>query len=740
MTVPAASLKPLSKMKKRPLALALMMLGALPPSAMADDDAALSISTTSIELDEVSVRAQRGDDFKSDGSTIGGKTDTPLRDIPQSVTVINRAVIAAQNATTLTEALRNVPGITLTAGEGGQIGDNVNLRGFTARTDIYLDGARDRAQYRRDTFELESIEVLKGPSSLFFGRGSTGGVINQVSKIPSLKAAREITGSVGTDDWYRSTIDVNQPLGDHTAVRLNAFAQDVSSTRDVIENKDYGFAPSLRLGIGGETELTLSALIQRNNDIPDYGIPYAFGQPANVSYNRFYGDTDDYYDQQANVFRARLDQHFNDVFSLRNQLHVEDTAIQARPTPYRVCTAAFNTPSTPCPVSPVGTPVDQITVQSDRRDRLVDDFSLFDQVDLISRFDTGPFRHTLIVGGEVGQDQTRNRSFATTPRETDSLGNFTPGPTPAGTQRTPTTDTRGTGDTLAVYANDAITLTSQLKLVGGLRWDRYEATSDALAVPTGVHTRFSRVDKATSVRAGLIWQPNDWQSYYASYGTSFNPSAEAVTISAAQALVGPEKNRSYEVGAKVDVFDKTLSLSSALFLIDKTDARTTDPVTNAVRLDGNTQVRGFEVSAVGRITKPWQLIAGYTLLDSELVDTLDGSGTGASRISFKGNRLANTPRNAASLFTTYDFLHDFEAGVGVYYVGKRYLTTANTTSADAYVRTDATLAWHQPKYDLQLNLQNLFDTRYLDAIVASENGRTIPGRGRTLIGTVAVRF
>jgi catecholate siderophore receptor len=176
MTVPAASLKPLSTMKKRPLALALMMLGALPQTATADDDAALSISTTSIELDEVSVRAQRGDDFKSDGSTIGGKTDTPLRDIPQSVTVINRAVIAAQNATTLTEALRNVPGITLTAGEGGQIGDNVNLRGFTARTDIYLDGARDRAQYRRDTFELESIEVLKGPSSLFFGRGSTGGL------------------------------------------------------------------------------------------------------------------------------------------------------------------------------------------------------------------------------------------------------------------------------------------------------------------------------------------------------------------------------------------------------------------------------------------------------------------------------------------------------------------------------------------------------------------------------------
>lgn len=731
--MPAATPLPF---RKTPMAMALLMLGSLPVAARAEGEAPAPYQTATAELDAVEVRSRRDDDFQADHSSVGAKTDSALRDIPQTVTVVTRAVLDAQNATTLTEALRNVPGITLSAGEGGQIGDNVNLRGFTARTDIFLDGMRDRAQYRRDTFELERVEVLKGPSSLFFGRGSTGGVINQVTKLPTRKAAREFTGSIGSDDWYRGTLDVNQPIGERAAVRLNAFAQDVGSTREVIENRDYGFAPSLRLGIGSATELAVSALVQRNQDIPDYGIPFAFGRPAEVPLDRFYGDTDDYYDQQANVLRLRLDHHVNEIFSLRNQILLEDTSIQARPTPYRVCTPDFNTAADPCPVSPPGTPVDQITVQSDRRDRLVDDYSLFNQFDAIAKFATGPLQHTLIVGIEAGQDRTRNRSFATSPRATDSLGNFTAGPTPPGTQRTASTDTRGRGDTLAFYANDTVAIGEQLKLVGGIRRDRYEAHSDALAVPTGAHTVLARKDEATSLRAGLIWQPTRWLSHYAAYGSSFNPSAEAVTITAAQALVAPEKTKSYEVGSKADLLGGALSLSGALFLIDKTDARTTDPVTSTVSLDGHTQVRGLELGAVGRISTPWQLLAGYTLLDSELVSTRDRSGGQ----SLEGNRLPNTPRHSGNLFTTYALPGGLEAGAGVYYVGARYLTTANTTRVDDYVRTDLTLSWKQPAYDLRLNLQNVFDTGYYDAVISSANGRAVPGRGRTIVGTLAVRF
>lgn len=729
--------------RRTPMAVALMMFGALPAGLRADDAA-----SEPVQLDQVQVRGTRDSDYNAGRSSVGAKTDAALRDIPQTVNVVSRAVMDAQAATTLTDALRNVPGITLQAGEGGAIGDNVNLRGFTARTDIYLDGARDRGQFKRDTFELESVEVLKGPSSLFFGRGSTGGVINQVTKVPTLRSAYDLTGSIGSDGYYRSTVDLDRKIDDHAAVRLNAFVQDISSTRDVVENKDFGVAPSLRFGIGEATEVTLSGLVQRNHDIPDYGLPFLNGVPANVPRDRFYGDTDDFYRQEANVFRARLDQTLTSWLTLRDQFVASETNIAARPTPYRVCTAAIAAAAAPCPVAAANAPLAAITVQSDRRDREVDDDSIFNQLDLIAKFDTGSIGHQVIAGAEVGRDSTKNQGWTNTPRELDSLGNFTPGATPANTVRTRNaTFTRGSGDTLGIYANETATLTKQLKLVAGLRWDQFDATSQTInnsdgsvTVTAGVPQGFQRRDYFTSVRGGLIWQPSDQQSYYVSYGTSFNPSAEAVTISAAQALVSPEKTESYETGGKWDVFNGGLSLSAAIFHIEKTNARTTDPTTALVTIDGNTQVDGGELGAVGRLTKNWQVIAGYTYLDSELVTAKDVSTTINGRVAVQGNALANTPRNSGSLWTSYTFLHDFETGAGVYYLGSRYVNTANVGRVDSYWRTDAMLAYHRPRYDLQLNLQNLFDVTYFDSIVASENGRAVPGRGRTIIGTAALHF
>ena len=203
-------------------------------------------------------------------ASVGSKVPTAQRDIAQSVTVITRALLQSQGATSFQDALRNAPGITIGGAEGGQIGNNINLRGFTAQNDIYLDGFRDRNQYYRDTFDLESIDVLYGPSSMLFGRGSTGGVINQVSKRANLKPSAEVSTTLGTDDRYRTTVDVNHPLSDTAALRVNAFGQSMGSSRDVMKNKDYGIAPTLRLGIGTPTEITLSALIQHNDDMPDY--------------------------------------------------------------------------------------------------------------------------------------------------------------------------------------------------------------------------------------------------------------------------------------------------------------------------------------------------------------------------------------------------------------------------------------------------------------------------------------
>lgn len=271
-------------------------------------------------LPEVKVTAPEASGYKPETSSVGGKGDPQmLRDIPQSVIIINREVLDAQGATGIQEALRHIPGITLGAAEGGTIGNNINLRGFSARTDVYLDGARDRGQYYRDAFFVDSIEVLKGPSSMLFGRGSTGGVVDQASKTPTLANRNEVTGTFDTNGSMRATADVNHKLSDTSAFRAAAMTQYYRSTRDVMENKDCGIAPSLRFGIGTPTEVTLSGLFLHNRDMPDYGVPPVNKRPADVPRSKFYGLTDDCTIQDVTSLGARIRHTIAPGLTLRNQ-------------------------------------------------------------------------------------------------------------------------------------------------------------------------------------------------------------------------------------------------------------------------------------------------------------------------------------------------------------------------------------------------------------------------------------
>ena len=743
------------RFRLHPFAAAALAFAPLPALAQPADtfvsaadpaSAEVAVADSAVMLEKVEVKEEvgPGKDFAPVTATVG-KIPLTVRETPQVVTVINRAVLDAQNATTLQDALRNVPGITLAAGEGGAIGDNVNLRGFTARTDIYLDGSRDRGQYKRDTFALDSVEVLKGPSSLYFGRGSTGGVINQVSKTPLRRDLNQVSASVGTDEYYRTTADFNRVLSENAAVRVALFAQDVGSTRDVVKQEDFGLAPSLAVALNKDTDLTLIGLVQRNRDIPDYGLPFINGAPAKVPHDRFYGNTDDRFDQDANVGKFKLEHRYNSWLTLQNQTQISETLTRANPTPYRVCTAAFNNagtaPTGPCPVAPANAPYDQVTVQSDRRDRELKDRSAFTQFDAIARLNTAGLKHTLVLGLEVGRDDTFNQAYVASRRQLDNLGNFEPNATPTDIARTrAATYTEGSARTIGVYVNDLVEISPQWKVIAGVRRDRFDADAKTVNNSNGLNaSAFERTDYGTGLRGGVIFEPIPALSTYVSYGTSFNPTAEAVTITAAQAGVAPEKTQSYEAGAKWDLLGGNLMLSAAVFHIDKTDARTTDQL-GVVTVDGNTQVEGFELGAVGRITREWQVIAGYSRLESELKETRDGSGTGAARVSFQGNELPNTPHHAASLVTTYRFLRDYEIGGGVNYIDERFVTTSNQTKVDSYLRTDLVAGYHRPRYDVQLNVQNLFDEEYFDSIVASENGRAVPGRGLTFIATGTLRW
>ncbi|MGH8158323.1 MAG: TonB-dependent receptor [Rhodanobacter sp.] len=668
-----------------------------------------------------------GSHYDADTSSVGSKVPAALRDIPQSVVVVNRDLLDAQGATSFQDALRNVPGITIGGAEGGQIGNNINLRGFTARTDIYLDGFRDPGQYYRDTFDLSAIEVLKGPSSMLFGRGSTGGVINQVSKEPELKAFGTVSASVGTDDRYRTSADFNQPLSDTAAMRVNVYGQDMHSTRNVMKNQDYGIAPSLRLGIGTPTQITLSALLQRNHDMPDYGLPPINGRPADVNHANWYGLTDDRTNQNVNNVSARLEHTFNPDVTLRSQLQYSQYTTDARETAANAVVTAAGVTLNKAAGNPTSLPLQDLYVQLASHDRVIHDKTLDSQTDLVTKFATGSLQHTLVTGIELAHETYDNQTYTRNGLPLLSLLDPVAQATPANVTTTVGNLAQSSANTAGIYANDTIRFNDQWMLVAGLRRDRFAAdVTNTVSLP-GYATQTVYF---TSVRGGVIYQPSEAQSYYVSYGTSFDPSLETMAVTSGTQNLAPEKNHSYEIGGKWNLLDDTLQLTSAVFDLEKTNART-QVSTGVYALEGNIRVRGAEFGASGHLTEHWQLFSGYTYMDAKIIKALDGT---------QGNVPANTPRNTATVWTTYSFAGHWEAGGGATYMSQRFAANTDLVSAGGYTRWDATLAYHQPRYDVRLNLLNLTNKQYFDALIPSDGGRSVPGIGRTAMVTFTYKF
>ncbi|MCD6060489.1 MAG: hypothetical protein K0S16_800 [Moraxellaceae bacterium] len=726
--------------------LAAAVLAALSTSAKAETPAA---EAPAAALPTVTVTGSAVEEDRSyTPAAVTGRLNADLRDVPQSATVINKAVLNDQAATSLVEALRNVPGITLSAGEGGNIGDSINLRGFSARTDLFLDGFRDRGQYSRDVFALEAVEVLKGPASMLFGRGSTGGVINQVSKRPGLKDKSEISVSVGTDDYYRTTFDTNKKLSETSAARVAAFWQDIGFERDQIEKESFGVAPSIRFGIGTPTEITLSALAQRNREVPDYGGPVlpartgGVAQPVDIG-NRFYGYSTDHFDQDIDVVTLGIRHKLTDKVTLRNQTQFSQVKTNAQPTPLGsvtvVSTGSCSSFTSMGAVSTV--PLNCLQAPRQDRDRDVTDTALFNLTDITARFGEGAVKHTLIAGLEVGQDKYRFVRHVWPTASTTTLDAPVNGPRPGTPVRGQTTDTEAF--TAAVFINDQIDLGEQWKFVAGLRFDHFEADSYnqnfTLPAPytslTALAPAMSSTDEMLSTRAGLIFQPTPAQSYYISYGTSFNPSAEAVTQSSGSVSLEPEENRSYELGGKWSLAEEAVVVNAAVFRVEKTNARTGPSA--AQTLDGNIRVDGFETSIMGQVTPDWQIIGGYTFLNSEVLESRDvGTGISAGRIS-KGRDYQNTPRHSATLWNTYRLTPEWQVGAGAVGSSDRFVNNFESAETDGYVRMDAMLAFLQPSYDVRLNVQNLNDERYYE--VASQ-GRATQAMGTRWILTGTWRF
>jgi catecholate siderophore receptor len=755
-----------------PIAMALVSLFSLPgafaqqaaPAAAQTDStapapAASPAPGTSVPptLREVQVRDTADEDSFGGNAVSISRLPADLKDIPQSVTVINQALMQSQGATSLATALRNVPGLTIGAAEGGTIGTNINLNGFSARTDVYLDGARDRAQYFRDTFALDSVEVLMGPSSMLFGRGSTGGVINQVTKKPSLTPASEVSVSASTTGLVRSTVDVNQPLSETSAFRISAMGQDGdATTRDQTNLKDYGIAPSLKFGIGTPTQVTFSALVQHNRDMADYGVQALNGKPVHVDRNAAYGFSDDRTISDIGAFGATVLHKLTPTSSIRNQTQFNDVTTDARETaPQALGTlgargfSAFSTGTSAAPAPAFSAlPLDELWVRQQSHDRVIHDKSFFNLTEYNAKFDTGSVKHTFLAGFEFGRDTYSNQAYyrngncggvALNPAGgTSGFASCTPLLTPIEISSPPTAPSlpgnlaTANATTVAGYVNDTLELSPQFKIVAGVRQDNYRASINNTITSANALASMNQTVDFTSVRGGIIWQPTPEQSYYASYSTSFNPSLEQLTSTTGSTQpLPPEKNKAYELGGKWDLNNGALSLTAAAFQITQDNARSQNSDGTYVAT-GTVRVNGARAGVAGRVTDKLQLFGAYTHLDATIVDGI-APGT-------LGKTPANTPKDAASLWAVYAITPEWEIGGGVTYSGKRFANNTDLVQVDSYTRFDATLAYHQPKYDIRLNLFNLFNRYYYDALIPSDGGRAVPGSGRSAMVTVSYRF
>ncbi|WP_394779604.1 TonB-dependent receptor [Undibacterium sp.] len=730
--------------RRTPIAAALLAIFASPLPLLAQQTAPQVTAQASAALPEVVIQGTKND--FAPGAVSLGKLPADIHDIPQSVTVVNKALMQSQGANSMSDALRNVSGITLGGAEGGQIGNNVNLNGFSARTDIYLDGFRDRGQYFRDTFALDSIEVLMGPSSMLFGRGSTGGVINQVTKKPTLKQFTEVGGAITTNGLVRATADYNTPISDTAAVRVEVMGQSGdATTRDQTRLRDFGVAPSVKFGIGTPTEITLSSLLQHNHDMPDYGIGPLNGHPVTVDRNTAYGYNSDHTDSDIAAFNASIQHKLTSDITLRDMAqinYVKTDAIETAPqTIGTVGPAGF----TPLPVAGISNlPLSSLYERIQSHDRNIRDYSIFNQAELAAKLTAGGFRHELLVGLELGHDGYDNQGFyrngtcngvalnpaggtsgyiACVPVLSPNNGN-----SPANVPTSVGNRAGGTANTVATYFNDTIELTPEFKLAGGLRYDRYIAsiTNSINALNTKGSTALANASQTvnfTSVRLGGIWQPSKEQSYYVSYGTSFNPSLEQLTGTTGQQNLDPEKNKSYELGGKWDLANGNLAVNSAIFQIQKDNARS-QISTGIYELEGTVRVNGFRAGATGRVNKELQVAINYTYLDAKVVGASAIDGT-------LGKTPSNTPKNTLTAWSTYEVAPHWELGGGPVYMSSRFGNATNTVQVGGYTRWDATAAYRQPKYDIRLNVFNLANKMYYDALIQSDGGRSVPGTGRS---------
>ncbi len=704
--------------------LASAVLASLPCAALAQASGA--------SLPAVTVSADEDKGYAPATARSATKSSAPLRDIPQSVNVVTEQLIEDQNATTMEAALRNVPGVSFNHGDGQR--DQVLIRGFSAISDWFVDGVRDDALYFRDLSDTERIEVLKGPAAVLYGRGSSGGIINRVTKKPIFGSpfGGEVSLGVGNYGYKRATADLNTAIGENMAFRLNVAGEDSDSYRDQQFTQRFNIAPSLAMKFSADTDLLLQYTNLRDERLTDFGVPALNGRPVDVPRGTYYGSAhakrDDTVTSKVQSFTATLNHRFSDTLSLRNTTRWSDYKLDRNNT------------------LPSGTTnATTMTVGRTRGFVERDEDGWFNQTDVTWRNQLGGFQQEWLMGAELGVQHKRAYTVSSAVgAQRVNIFNPVVDPLPipaAAFAADGAIPSNSEFKTAALYFQDQITLAPQWKALLGLRYDDYrQETSFERKLDT-----LERTDRKASPRAGLVWQPTQAQSYYVSFSRSFQPSAENFALSTSTVDADPEITVNKEIGAKFDLLDGQLNFTTALFNLERSGMKNTDPNNPRRQINVGTQrTNGLELALNGRLPGRWDVSAGYAFLDAEMTKSLatvnqQQEPIGAP-IPVQGQTAALTPRNSAFVWVMKDLGYGFSAGGGLNYVGERYASLTNRVTLPSYMTADLAANYKTDRYEVALNLKNIADKDYYISGHGSVDNLVLPGPGREVQLTLRAKF
>ncbi len=713
-------------------------------------------------MPEVAVSSAK--DKVSDGyqatKTRVGKTVQDPQDIPQAITTVTKQLMHDQQVGSLREALRNVSGLTFNAAEGGRAGDNFMLRGFYSFGDIYLDNMRDTAQYNRETFNLEQVDVLRGSAAMLFGRGQAGGVINQVSKMAELQDSNLVTGSLGEYDYHQFTGDFNKKITETSAIRVNVMDRHEETYRtnpsdgDRPEIDREGIAVSFGAGIGTENEFFLNHIYTQTRDVPDFGIRFDTDKrPLSSSTNgrsdkTFWGNSDNFDDSDTRMTTAIFTHKFSEDTQLRTQIRDAD---------YKRGYWA-KTPGAVVPTEDNKIGGNVTRKMHYETQNIQSDFS--------TKLDLAGMTHEVLTGVEYLKEENYRNGLQPLNPATGLPYRSRTGALLTGTALNTAIAATGVtynrhqaslsavastfeADNYAVYAQDTIEFVKNWKLLFGMRRDELRAEYSSTSSPKLSYGE-------NSYRAGLSWQPSVSSHYYTAWSDSFSPTADLYQLTVAPQP--PERSKTFEIGTKWLFLDGDLAFRTALYSSTKDWERNTDLESTAAILTKKRRTNGLELEATGKLTDDWDVFAGVAFMDAEILEVAENVNATTGAITkadsrFKGQRARNTPPATFNFWSTYKINSAWKVGGGV--EAKAWRTAYVPSAADGgaafagggfhpnyapgYARLDALVAYEQPKWAVRLNVKNLLDKEYYDAIY-DNGGLVTPGNGRQAIVTTEYKF